>query len=248
MKCADFEKMIYLNRKGEITNEERARLQAHLQECNACAALDAQLRAWTTSTLPRLQRRPLLENQGALLDSTMKRIDQLTKRRHIPGFDDMVEFVQTLSNVVFSRKIRFLLSTASFLLACFLVIQQGSILYQISELEQVMIRRGQTPEKVKSVSIRIANLSSLRHFDELNSAIETGILSVRKRGDELHIDRTLLTRLWHRYRTQLTDIPFKRKGIRSASIDDSEKLEKLSEAIIRDYRNITVVKKRLFGG
>lgn len=248
-KCADFEKIVYLSQAGESSAEEMAELQEHLEHCDSCAALRFGLLS-VSRRLALLKQRPALINSEELLESTMAHIGREKRKatRAIvkPGL--IRTLADALTEFFLSRRVRFGLSLLSFLLAGLFIVQEGSVLYQVTELEADMGRRGKQPTEVRSVNVRVANLASLRHLDELNSAIEKGILSVRRRGDEFRIDRELFAQFINRYRTQLTGISLKRRGFRAVSIEDTAGLDKLAEMIVRDYRDAFKAKRRLFGG
>ena len=73
-RCADIEPLLYLFRSGELSPEERARVDVHLRTCSACAAVIADLRANNEALRP-LRERPADESApSAAVDAILDRI------------------------------------------------------------------------------------------------------------------------------------------------------------------------------
>lgn len=140
MRCDRYRKMLYLHRASELTERERAELQAHLRTCRRCATEQEKiLRAGLhIEEIRRIS--PTLERPGELADRVMARI---RKTGQPPAIRSEAGFFERFLDYFFLPSIRYASAAFVVLTVGSFFLQYFSILTSIDRLEQTMAIQAQ---------------------------------------------------------------------------------------------------------
>lgn len=133
MSCKKYEKLLYLNRAGELSDSEKKLLEQHLRECGACRDFNHAIRQSVSalsslkSAVPKLDQPELLTKAILMQIARPKRSTQKLSLRDRIG---------RLSDWIATAKIRWASALVIVLLLGVLVVQQLQIIYRISRLEE----------------------------------------------------------------------------------------------------------------
>ena len=165
MHCDRYRKMLHLYRAGELTERERAELQAHLRTCRRCATEQEKiLRA--DQHIEEIRRiSPTLERPGVLAERIMT---SLRQSEEMSNRNSLTQFIDRLLDSFSIPSIRYLSAFIVVTAIGSFSVQYVSLLQDIDNLQQSMAGRSRTAARQEvAYSIRTEEVRHLADPDLL---------------------------------------------------------------------------------
>ncbi len=170
MKCNDYQKWLHLNRDGELTSRQSAKLERHLRHCRSCA-----------DEKRRIEKADRFIHAAGTVVPRPSEPEALTLRimdaiEHPRGAVDMTRPGRESNRWLdwfYVPRIRFAAAgIAVFILGVFLF-QGAMILHRIGRLEEKMTRRQEAPVSAGTIfSKRTARAAAARVLEQADLACE----------------------------------------------------------------------------
>lgn len=142
MKCKHYQKWLHLNRDGELTSRQSAKLERHLRHCRSCADEKSGIErvdrfihaAGTVVSVP--------SEPQVLTRRIMAAVERSDRNAVVPRFE---KGVSRWFDWFYVPRVRFALTGVVVLLLGVFIFQGTMILHRLHRLEQKMARRTGTP-------------------------------------------------------------------------------------------------------
>ncbi len=130
MSCKNYQKLLHLNRPGEISPRQRRKLEQHLARCGTCSQEKIRIEKADHNITAAREAKPELTDPGLLTAGILRTIRglQFTPRKNRLDFLSL-------------PKIRLALIGISAILIGVFFLQEFVVLYRVSQLEQKMARQ-----------------------------------------------------------------------------------------------------------
>jgi hypothetical protein len=184
MNCDHYQRMLYLHRAGELSEQEETELRRHLQTCEHCAAERVRIET-ADSYIRRLRETgPTLRDPDHLATSILARITEAGRERLIDRFLDAM-----LTPVIRYASAIFVLAAVGSLL-----FQYYSTLDEVANLER-RFAQGSQSQLVPGVVYSI-NSSTLRSLPDRKELQSLSVLEgYSESGDSFRITQRKLSSL-----------------------------------------------------
>ena len=220
MKCAHYERMLFLHRTGEREPAEARALATHLAECTRCAEIAASLELSDRVVEPARRTSPLPSDPDRLTARIMLAIDR-ESRSSAPGLGRMLD---RLAALLERPPVRFAAVGFVCTVTVAFLIQQATLFLSLWELEQrVTAKSAGRPGAVLAYTVERKDIESL---EELRPALE-GILPVPREGRTFMISAEAL----RSYESMLRGLAAPLPGSPAGATINRETLEHLYETL-----------------
>ena len=133
MRCKKYQKLLHLNRPGELSERQQMRLTRHLAHCPTCAAAFRRIQN-ADATLRQLREfKPELKEPENLASEIVQEARGLKGMMRRNPFEN---FVVGILDIIEAPKVRYAMAGFIILLIASFFIQEFTVLYRISHLEK----------------------------------------------------------------------------------------------------------------
>lgn len=248
MSCKKYQKLLHLNRVGELTMRQHEQLERHLKNCENCLKEKQKIEE-TDFVINSISRvKPIISEPEKLTDDIIGRIKQVSSRKSNIRQSSRIEI---LLNYFSIPRVRLGLVCALLLFIMTSFIHESLILGRISRLEQRVTRQSLSRTNIEKILFKyFSNISMQQRISNLdafgsNNAIYAGLpngwilmkkrslVSLLKQQEKLQLKlENILTFLQTKY-PELKEISFK-NGLKKKEI--VELLQKREEIIRLFYQ------------
>ena len=130
MNCRDIEKLLYLNRPGELSAKEQKKLKNHLSKCTDCASLKINIEKYNTVYASLQNSKPVINEPEMLSTRIMNNIkpEQVSNKQS-------EKFIEIFASWFYKPIIKYSFMVVLLLMLSSLFVQQIKITNSISKLE-----------------------------------------------------------------------------------------------------------------
>lgn len=226
MSCKKYQKMLFLNRSGELSQSEILQLQHHLSTCTACAALQNKINHDAEMIKNIRQTKISVPNAPQMTDDILS----LTNIQQFAGKAKNNSRTDHLSSQFALPRLRIVLAVFVFLITVGFLAQEMVILGRISKLEKQLADKTATPSRVVRESMdmnsfikRLDHIATIKDDKMLidKQALETLLQSYR----ELKINNKILLQYLQDHQTEF-------EGLNEKNVD----LDEIRKMIQKDKR------------
>jgi hypothetical protein len=190
MNCKHYQKLLHLNRPGEIPPKQRRKLQRHLGRCTACSQEKIKIEKADEYIAAAREKKPELTDPGLVSAGILHAIrgTQVTSRKNPLDFLSL-------------PKTRLALIGISAILIGVFFLQEFLVLYRVSQLEKMMAQQpGKQAGFQKILTAKLSRNRVIRVFEESELLKNARLNDVETGGDRIQLNSSTLNALLKSYR------------------------------------------------
>lgn len=190
MKCDDYQKLLHLNRPGELDEPQAKIIEEHLKVCPTCLKKQQEIIKADITIAQLREMKLVLPETVKLTNKIMSQIEASVQKEE-KGFNKLINPVLDFLTLF---QVRFALSLITISLLATLLVQQIFILHHVTGLENRMAS-GQAVSN-KYYTIKTSELASIFNPSELRSLVIVLFRKDMKSSDDLIFLKKSIVESW----------------------------------------------------